>query len=197
MDVEKDADKDRGSVEAATICEATSQARTAERTQGLKLYHKNPRQITDKQFKDLDGSLLRLGDLGGIVHDLNSDEIIGGNQRSRVFDINKCAVEIVQQFDAPDEQGTVALGFVVWKGKRYAYRQVRWDAKQCEEANIRANKAGGGWDFDTLANEFELDELLEWGFDKKELDIDLWAGDAPEDAGAQIERRRSCARSGA
>jgi hypothetical protein len=48
--------------------------------------------------------------------------------------------------------------------------------------------AAGEWDFDTLANEFDLDDLLEWGFDKKELDIDLWAGDAPEDPGAQMDR---------
>jgi len=137
----------------------------------MKLYTKNPRQITEKQYKDLGGSLHRLGDLSGIVHDLNSDEVIGGNQRSRVFDIDKCQIEIVQQLDQPDEQGTVAHGFVVWEGKRYAYRQVRWTPKECEEANIRANKAGGTWDFDTLANEFELDDLLEWGFKGYELGV--------------------------
>jgi DNA modification methylase len=48
--------------------------------------------------------------------------------------------------------------------------------------------AVGHFDFDILANNWELDELLEWGFDKKELDLDLWAGDAPEDAGAQIDK---------
>lgn len=48
--------------------------------------------------------------------------------------------------------------------------------------------AVGQIDFDTLANNFELDDLLEWGFDRKELDLDLWAGDAPEDPGAQIDR---------
>lgn len=135
----------------------------------MKLYHKNPRQITEKQFTDLGSSLSRLGDLGGIVHDLNSDEIIGGNQRSRVFDVNKCEIELVEQYAEPDEQGTVGVGFVLWKGKRYAYRQVRWTPKQCEEANIRANKNGGSFDFDTLANEFELDDLLEWGFKGYEL----------------------------
>lgn len=154
----------------------------------MKLYHKNPRQITDKQFTDLGGSLSRLGDLGGIVHDLNSDEIIGGNQRSRVFDINQCEIELKEQYIEPDEQGTVGLGFVIWKGKKYAYRQVRWTAKQCEEANIRANKNGGSFDFDTLANEFELDDLLEWGFDRKELDLDLWAGPVQDDPGAQMDK---------
>jgi len=50
--------------------------------------------------------------------------------------------------------------------------------KEVEELNIRLNKNTGSWDFDTLANEFELDDLLEWGFDKGELgitpDADEW-----------------------
>ena len=48
----------------------------------MKLYHKNPRQITKKQYSDLETWLRELGDLSGIVHDLNSDEIIGGNQEA-------------------------------------------------------------------------------------------------------------------
>lgn len=137
----------------------------------MKLYHKNPRQITEKQFTDLGGSLSRLGDLGGIVHDLNSDEIIGGNQRSRVFDINQCDIQLDEQYLEPDEQGTVGRGYIIWKGHKYSYRQVRWNAKQCEEANIRANKNGGDFDKDGLANDFELDDLLDWGFEKFELGI--------------------------
>lgn len=31
----------------------------------------------------------------------------------------------------------------------------------------------GEWDFDTLANEFEVDELVEWGFELGELGIDI------------------------
>lgn len=153
----------------------------------MKTYHKNPRQITTKQYSDLERWLRELGDLSGIVHDLNSDEIIGGNQRSRVFDVNACQTEITMQLDAPDEQGTVANGFIIWEGKRYAYRQVRWNAKQCEQANIVANKAGGAWDFDVLANEFEMPELIEWGFSEGELGVGniLPTGDDP---GARINR---------
>lgn len=132
-------------------------------------YHKNPRQISRKQYEALEQRLAELGDLSGIVHDLNSDEIIGGNQRSRVFDINACDVELVQVLDTPDEQGTVAHGFVLWEGYKYAYRQVRWTERQCEQANVVANKAGGDWDFDILANEFNGDDLLAWGFERGEL----------------------------
>ena len=81
----------------------------------MKQYHKNPRQITEKQFADLQKWLRELGDLSGIVHDLNTDEIIGGNMRSRVFDVNACQIELTGEAHEPDEQGTVANGFIVWE----------------------------------------------------------------------------------
>ena len=154
-----------------------------------KQYHKNPRQITAKQYEALAIDLAELGDLGGIVHDLNSDEIIGGNQRSRVFDLNACDVVLTEVLDAPDAQGTVAHGFVIWKGKKYAYRQVRWTERQAERANIVANKRGGTWDFDMLADQFEQDDLLAWGFEPFELGI---GGDIEQEAGdgeAQTEEQ--------
>ena len=137
----------------------------------MKQYHKNPRQITQKQYGNLADWLGQLGDLSGVVHDLNTDEIIGGNQRSRVFDINNCEIVLAEQYAEPDKQGTIAHGYVVWQGAKYAYRQVCWTPKQCEMANIVANKAGGTFDFDILANEFEIDELLEWGFESFELGL--------------------------
>ena len=61
--------------------------------------------------------------------------------------------------------------------------------KEREKLTVYLHKgAAGDWDFDLLANEFELDDLLDWGFDKKELDIDLWAGDPPEDVEPQIDK---------
>lgn len=150
----------------------------------MKEYYKNPRQITKKEFSQLKEWLRELGDLSGVVHDLNSDEIIGGNQRSRVFNVNECEIEIVQRFDPPDEQGTVAFGFIVWEGKRYNYRQVRWTAKQCEKANIVANKAGGSFDFDVLGNQFELDDLLNWGFSERELQLSFPKDEGPDSLAA-------------
>ena len=138
----------------------------------MKLYHKNPREITEHQYHDLKKWLAELGDLSGIVHDLNSDEVISGNQRSRVFDINKCEIVLYEQLDKPDDQGTVAHGYLIWQGRKYVYRQVRWNERQCEQANIVANKAGGSWDTDILANNWEVDDLLDWGFDERELELD-------------------------
>jgi DNA modification methylase len=149
----------------------------------MKTYHKNPRQITEKQFKDLEKWLEELGDLGGIVHDLNSDEVIGGNQRARVFDIlrqENAPVVLTDEFDP-----------IQWRGERYGYRQVRWTARQCEQANVVANRAGGAWDWDVLANEFEMGDLLEWGFtefDFQMAGLALPEDEPPEDPGPQIDK---------
>lgn len=135
----------------------------------MKHYHKNPRQISDTQFNNLKEWLAELGDLSGIVHDLNSDEIIGGNQRSRIMLAEAHEIVLTEKFEKPTATGTVALGYIIWKDEKYNYRQVRWDAKRCEKANIVANKAGGTWDTDILANQFELQDLAEWGFESWEL----------------------------
>jgi hypothetical protein len=166
-----------------------------------KQYHKNPRQITAKQYEALAVDLAELGDLGGIVHDLNSDEIIGGNQRSRVFDLNACDVVLTDILPEPDTQGTVSHGYVLWKGNKYAYRQVRWTERQCERANICANKRGGAWDFDILADRFEQDDLLAWGFEPFELgqqEIPLDAAPPEEfgEYGEDIETQYCCPKCG-
>lgn len=132
-------------------------------------YPRNPRKITEAQIEKLEDSMRTLGDLSGIVHDLNSGHIISGNQRSDVVDINNCVAELVEVYDEPDAQGTVALGYVMWEGARYSYRQVRWTARQCEQANVVANRLGGDWDNDILKEYFKQDDLIEWGFQEWEL----------------------------
>ena len=135
----------------------------------MKHYHKNPRAITEKQIENLRETLPELGDLGGVVHDLNSDEVIGGNQRIRAMGLLGVEPVIVQRYDPPNAQGTVAVGYYEVNGEQFKYRAVMWTPRQCEKANIVANKAGGTWDFDTLANDFEMADLLEWGFEEGEL----------------------------
>lgn len=132
-------------------------------------YHKNPRQITEQQFAKLRQNLQELGDISGIVHDLNTNELIGGNQRSKAVNLAECEIELTNEYAEPTRTGTIAEGYVLWEGERYSYRQVRWTAAQCEQANITANKLGGDWDFDILANEFEFDDLIEYGFKDFEL----------------------------
>ena len=134
-----------------------------------KSYHKNPRKISDNQLSQLAGWLSELGDLSGVVHDLNSNEIIGGNQRSSIFDLAKCKIEFLEKLRKPDKQGTIAHGWIIWEGNKYIYRQVKWTRKQCEKANIVANKAGGKFDFDILSTQFSAEDLLKWGFEKDEI----------------------------
>ena len=119
----------------------------------MKPYSKNPREISTKSYEKLEDTLARLGDLGGIVHNLETDEIVGGNQRMAVFTDYEVVIE--QKFDKPDEQGTVGLGYIIWRGHRFAYRQVRWDERTAEEANIVANVSGGTWDWTILAQQWQ------------------------------------------
>lgn len=131
----------------------------------MKQYHKNPRKITDAQLQQLKENIQELGDLSGIVHDLNTDEIISGNQRSKVININECEIEIVKKYDEPNEQGTIAFGFIIFENQRLNYRQVRWDDKQRERACITANALGCDWDYEILKADWEIEYLDDWGVD--------------------------------
>jgi len=111
----------------------------------LKEWHKNPRQLTKKGIEDLTKSIKKFGIAEPLV--CNSDlTICGGHGRLKV--IKELGISEVDIY-LPEKQLT---------------------DKQFEELNIRLNKnIAGTWDFDILANEFETDELIEWGFEKYEL----------------------------
>jgi hypothetical protein len=116
-------------------------------------YEANPRQITAKQAKDLKSSLQKFGIADPII--INTDNgIIGGHQRKKIL-------ETLLGYD-PDYEIDV----------RVPDRELGID--EARELNVRLNKNVGEFDFDILANNFELDDLLEWGFEKSELDLDLW-----------------------
>ena len=50
--------------------------------------------------------------------------------------------------------------------------EVNLDEKQEKELNIRLNKNHGQWNYDNLANFFDVDNLVDWGFDSKELNTE-------------------------
>lgn len=155
----------------------------------MKHYHKNPRQITKKQMSDLQKWLVEFGDLSGIVHNIPTDEIIGGNQRSEALPgVLSGLVQpiITERFDEPLADGTVCRGYYDIDGRQYAYRGVNWDDKKAERANLIANKAGGTFDMDILANQFDLPVLLDSGFEEREL-IGFDFGE-PKDAEPQTDR---------
>lgn len=140
-----------------------------------KNYHKNPRVITDEQKSKLKKWLLEYGDLSGIVVNNLTGEKICGNQRGDAIDLNKCKIEILKKYEKPNDTGTVAEGYVLFEGVKLNYREVEWDERRSEQANIIANKAGGSWDWQILTEDFVMDDLLAWGFTEEEFagkDID-------------------------
>lgn len=127
-------------------------------------YYKNPRQLTKQQFEQLKKSLDKFGLIDKPI--INADEkhtVIGGHQRLRVL--------------RSENQKSVEC----W----YPSREL--DEKEVEELNIRLNKNTGDWDFDTLVNNFEVGDLMDWGF--TEIDLGLYPEeDMPDDVEPQIDK---------
>jgi DNA modification methylase len=106
----------------------------------------NPRQLTKDQYKGLRDSIERFGLVDPIIVNKHKDRkniVVGGHQRIRI---------------AQD------LGF-----KKIPCVEVELDADREKELNIRLNKNVGEWDYDALANHFDVGELTEWGFTDDEL----------------------------
>lgn len=113
----------------------------------LKPWPRNPRQIKTDQAKRLVESFDQFGQVETLA--IGPDgEIYNGHQRLNVL---------------MSEQGADYEVDV-----RVASRPL--DEKEREKLTIFLHKgAAGEWDFDVLANEFELDDLLEWGFTERDL----------------------------
>ena len=110
----------------------------------------NPRQLSKEQFKYLKDSLSRFGVVDPIIINKNSSRkniIIGGHQRCKVAK-------------------SIGIKSVPCLELDLTYDQER-------ELNVRLNKNTGEWDFDALANNFDVEDLFEWGFDENDLNIDL------------------------
>ena len=118
----------------------------------------NPRQISTKQYKDLKESVNRFGVVDPII--INKDmTVIGGHQRLKVCkDLKHTEIDCVVLDLTKEEE---------------------------RELNIRLNKSGGEFDLDILANEFEIQELKDWGF--KEIDLGLNIDKIPEDLSDKLE----------
>ena len=112
----------------------------------------NPRQITKKQYNDLKDSLDKFSLVEPIV--VNKDmTIIGGHQRYKIWKEN------AEQSNVDD----ITIPCVV----------LDLNKEQERELNIRLNKSGGQWDMDILANEFDIQELKEWGFKDIEFGFNI------------------------
>lgn len=112
-------------------------------------FHKNPRFINEGDFKQLQTSIAKFGLIDKPI--VNTDStIIGGHQRIEALKAN--GVKEVE-CNIPDHLLT---------------------PEEIEELCVRLNKNTGEFDYDILANEFNMEHLLEWGFNEKELGLDEW-----------------------
>ena len=113
----------------------------------------NPRQITKKQYNDLKESIDRFGLVDPIIVNEKTMTIIGGHQRYKIWKEN------AEQSNVDD----ITIPCVV----------LDLNKEQERELNIRLNKSGGEWDMDILANEFDIEELKDWGFKDLEFGFNI------------------------
>lgn len=115
----------------------------------LKAATYNPRQISTKQYKDLKKSITKFGLVDPIIVNEYFTEnyyvVIGGHQRLKIC----------------KELGYTDIACII----------LNLNKEQERELNIRLNKNTGYFDIDILANEFDIDNLVDWGF--KHIDLGL------------------------
>lgn len=107
----------------------------------------NPRVISDWGLENLRKLMMKYGDLSGITVNVRTGNLVGGHQRTKIFDK---AWKVVKQNIIKDEVGTVAEGHIETPFGRWNYREVDWDSVTEMAANIAANRGGGKWDFEKL-----------------------------------------------
>jgi hypothetical protein len=133
----------------------------------------NPRRISDKKRAGLKKSVEKFGDLGAIVFNVETNELVSGHQRISTLTGDE-KIKITKKFDPPTAVGTTAIGTIEVGDELFAYREVKWDKKTQTEALLAANKHGGTWDADLLrvnfANVPDMD-IAVTGFDLDELKI--------------------------
>jgi len=107
----------------------------------------NPRKSNEKQEANLKKSLEKFGVVEPIVFNKRTGYIVGGHFRIR--ELKKLGYKevdcVIVDLNEDDEK----------------------------ELNIRLNANTGEFDWDTLANEWDAEELTEWG-----LDLPAWKGES-------------------
>jgi ParB-like chromosome segregation protein Spo0J len=104
----------------------------------------NPRQSTAKQEKHLKESLEKFGLVEPIIFNKQTGYIVGGHFRVR--ELKKLGIKeiecVIVDLNEADEK----------------------------ELNIRLNANTGSWDWDTLANDWDVVDLEAWGLDIPQFD---------------------------
>ena len=116
------------------------------RIRDLKDHEKNPRKITKDQMEKLKQSLKSFNYVETIVVNLDNT-ILAGHMRVKAMKALGRGKEEIE-VRAPNRQLT---------------------SREAEEYLIRSNKNSGEWDWERLANEWEVKDLFNWGFTESEL----------------------------
>ena len=109
----------------------------------------NPRQLTEKQAEQLQASIRKYGQVIPFVISPH-DAIYDGHQRQN-------AIGLMDDY-----------GPHIDVDVRISSRDLT--EPEQKELTIRLHENTGEWDFDGLANLFDVDELKEWGFPEWRLD---------------------------
>ena len=115
----------------------------------------NPRQSTAKQEKHLKESLEKFGMVEPIIFNKQTGYIVGGHFRVR--ELKKLGIKeiecVIVDLNEADEK----------------------------ELNIRLNANTGSWDWDALANDWDVVDLETWGMDIPQFDNEVEELEASED----------------
>lgn len=124
----------------------------------------NPRIIKDFKFNKLVKSIKEFPEMLELRPIIVNQEggIIGGNMRYR----------------ACKELGLKEV-FII--------RAENLNDKQIEQFIIKDNVGFGEWDWDTLANEWDENELVEWGLELPFIEMNEEVPDDPDPTGIKIE----------
>ena len=111
----------------------------------------NPRESTEKQESQLKQSLKKFGVVEPIIYNKQTGYIVGGHFRVREL----------------QKLGYTEIECVI----------VDLSEEDEKELNIRLNANTGQWDWDELANNFELEDLNDWGLEVPNMKHELEAED--------------------
>jgi len=109
----------------------------------------NPRESTEKQESQLKQSLKKFGVVEPIIYNKQTGYIVGGHFRVREL----------------QKLGYTEIECVI----------VDLSEEDEKELNIRLNANTGQWDWDALANNFELEDLNDWGLEVPNMKHELEA----------------------
>ena len=121
----------------------------------------NPRESTEKQESQLKQSLKKFGVVEPIIYNKQTGYIVGGHFRVREL----------------QKLGYTEIECVI----------VDLSEEDEKELNIRLNANTGQWDWDELANNFELDDLNDWGLEVPNMKHELEAEEDDFEVNEAIE----------